>query len=309
MHRITHRIAMSDGRSLTQIFGALWKERVAKSQRSSFATVTSTRFAPATDTRNATINYQLKYADKLKIKAEREGCKSVEELKQKTIAKQREIQKTAEEFARLSARAGSAEVARNPNGNVNLEAKKLQNATSQARKDQSLDQILKLDLIDKEDPDTISNIWIEYHKEKDGLTSVIPAETYETLYSRSKQYPMFLLPLPQDQGIEFYLLQFQYHQCSFTSLIEYKTHGENARPHLTLTHYTELMKSKGIVLMRGEINEPRILSSDSARYLVYALQQFYITGGEEKLNLLREFHERPQDFKHEKLIEAMDKLA
>ena len=36
--------------------------------------------------------------------------------------------------------------------------------------------------------------------------------------------------------------------------------GSAAPPHLTLTHYTELKESKGIVLVRGDVLSPHIVS-------------------------------------------------
>ena len=36
--------------------------------------------------------------------------------------------------------------------------------------------------------------------------------------------------------------------------------GPNAMPHLTLTHYTELLEAKGIVLVRGDIIHPQLVS-------------------------------------------------
>ena len=53
-------------------------------------------------------------------------------------------------------------------------------------------------------------------------------------------------------GYELYLLQWQRQQCAGTSLLEYKTHQDNARPLVLLNHYTEFAESRGVVLMSGE---------------------------------------------------------
>lgn len=120
----------------------------------------------------------------------------------------------------------------------------------------------------------------------------------------------FVVPMPREQGVEFFFLQFNFHQCNFTSLLEYKTKGSEARPFLTLTHFTELEKSKGIVLMKGEINDdPRMLDTANAQFLTFALQQFYVTGGEEKLKLVEKFHKSPAEFDFQELINAVETVV
>lgn len=55
---------------------------------------------------------------------------------------------------------------------------------------QTLDKIVKLDLLEKEDQETITKIWTQYHADKDVITAIIPKETYNTIFERSKQYPL-----------------------------------------------------------------------------------------------------------------------
>ena len=45
--------------------------------------------------------------------------------------------------------------------------------------------------------------------------------------------------------------------------------GSSAPPHLTLTHYTELKESKGIVLVRGDVLSPHIVSVPEVRLIAY----------------------------------------
>jgi len=107
----------------------------------------------------------------------------------------------------------------------------------------------------------------------------------------------------------------------FTTLQEYKSKGSYATPYLVLTHYTDLARTHGIVLMRGEIT-PTSTPSDGGvdgRYkltqkdgqlLSMALQKFYLWDGtrkaeqigEEGERLLKIFHEKPEEFKWEELL-------
>ncbi|KAK9762197.1 hypothetical protein K7432_012305 [Basidiobolus ranarum] len=253
--------------------------------------------------------YEQKYADKLKRKAEKEGVKTVQELKEKVL---KPVNVSRSHFPK----ATTTNATETSTDTSLLEPrKKSPSSPSEYTSNglpshvKSLDKILKLDKVGAEDAETIGKIWTEYHASKDCLSAVIPAETYDKLFERSKKYPLFVLPVPREEGAEMYLLQFAYHQCYFTSLLEYKTHGENARPYLTLTHYTDLKDSKKIVLMHGDISDkPRILSPQDAQFLVYALQQFYVTGSERKMKLVENFHHDPSSFDVQELIHELEKL-
>lgn len=86
-----------------------------------------------------------------------------------------------------------------------------------------LNDIMKLDLLQDKNAKEIENIWLEYHKQKDDvLVATIPTETYSLLVERSKEYPIFILPLPRSQGYEFFLLQFASNTVHFTPLLCYQ---------------------------------------------------------------------------------------
>ncbi|KAJ1978927.1 hypothetical protein H4R34_003024 [Dimargaris verticillata] len=172
-----------------------------------------------------------------------------------------------------------------------------------------LDQIIRLDKVAGETADTIGKIWTDYHANKDVLSAVIPADSYRQLYRRSKLYPRFVFPVPHGEGMEVYYAQFHFHQCFFTPLLEFKTHGESAKPYLTLTHYIDLLADKGIVLMRGERTDSKTpLSMTNAQYLALALQQFYLIGSEAKQKLVEDFNVRPHEFDFERVVAEANKL-
>lgn len=119
----------------------------------------------------------------------------------------------------------------------------------------------------------------------------------------------FIVPMPRETGIEFFVMQFSFHQCHFTSLLEYKAKQSEARPFFTITHFPELAETKDIVLMRGEISdEPRMIDAQNAQFLAFTLQQFYATGDKTKLNMVETFHKSPQDFDYEALIKEVEKV-
>lgn len=93
-------------------------------------------------------------------------------------------------------------------------------------------------------------------------------------------------------------------------MIDYQTNQESARPQFILTHYTDLVETKGVVLMVGEgSSELSSLKLADAQNLVYQTQLFYLTGSEEQKALVELFWKNPQTFDYKILIDAMSKLA
>lgn len=52
-----------------------------------------------------------------------------------------------------------------------------------------------------------------------------------------------------------------------TGLEDYKVRGTSASPFLTVTHYTELMDTKDLVLVRGDVVLPSKLADTEVRLL------------------------------------------
>lgn len=93
-----------------------------------------------------------------------------------------------------------------------------------------LNDIMKVDMLQDKTADEIKEIWLQYHKQKDTLVATISVETFNLLTERSKEYPLFILPLPRSQGFEFFLLQFAENTIHFTPLLCYQVRKFKIRP-------------------------------------------------------------------------------
>ncbi|KAI8884648.1 ATP11-domain-containing protein, partial [Backusella circina FSU 941] len=282
--------------------GAFYQRNLLKATFQPERGFSPVRTVPARFLTGNAAEFEAKYAEKIKAIAKKEGL-TVEELKTKI----------KEEAAKKLEASRPKKPISKPVQKINKSAEKTAaaiTAKAQMPYDSSaptLDKIVKLELFEKEDPETIAKIWNEGHSNQDCITAVIPSDVYDKLYKRSQKYPMFVVPMPRESGVEFFFLQFNFHQCNFTSLLEYKTKGSEARPFLTLTHFTELEKSKGIVLMKGEINDdPRMIDTSNAQFLAFALQQFYVNGTEQHKQMVQKFHEKPEEFDFQELIKAVE---
>lgn len=174
------------------------------------------------------------------------------------------------------------------------------------------------------------------------------------------RYPSFILPIPRasaqidepvsegQQPTEFFYMQWDLHgappdpkpkndifarpiisknpQTStvlFAPLQEYKLRGAFATPYLVITHYTDLVETHGLVLLRGEITPSTgnsgvsaedgsyLLSQQDAQLLALGVQRFYLwsQGHEEREALLKRFHENPAEFKWEDLLKHAEVSA
>ncbi|CEQ43186.1 SPOSA6832_05091, partial [Sporobolomyces salmonicolor] len=201
---------------------------------------------------------------------------------------------------------------------------------------QPLHEIMDLSKVPDLTTSALSQLWTTYHQAKGFLSAAIPTETYLRMISSARKYPLFVLPLTRDvvgeapdgsetdQAVEMHLLNWALlpqppsvnepvpppSTVLFTPLAEYKARQEFAQPYLILTHYTDLSSSHGLVLMRGEISTHVALNDTDAQVLAVRMQLFYNDSGkggeveQQRRELLRAFHETPEEFDVQKLIKA-----
>ena len=99
----------------------------------------------------------------------------------------------------------------------------------------------------------------------------------------------------------------------FTSLLEYKTHGEFARPHTTVMHFEDLAEEKGIVLMRGEIDNGHGMGLDDARMLMIGVQKLFGADasserGKIRRALIEKFSKGSEEFDVSELMDELNRL-
>ena len=198
---------------------------------------------------------------------------------------------------------GNNEVEENPS--IKSKKDSLEDIKSTPSFQKKLNDIMKLDLLKDLTSKEISEMWNKYYNGKPVLSATLTPEFYKDMMDYSQKYPFFVLPLPRNEGFEFFFIQFHHdHQVYITSLIEYQTHGPNAKPLFILTYYPELKESKQVILMVGEYGQDsfqNMLTLTEAQNLVYQLQLYYVTLSE-KRELVAQFHKNPKEFNYNNLI-------
>eukprot|EP00041_Stephanoeca_diplocostata_P008169 m.118332 g.118332 ORF g.118332 m.118332 type:complete len:303 (+) comp17203_c0_seq1:199-1107(+) len=169
-----------------------------------------------------------------------------------------------------------------------------------------LESIMKMELLQDLTGEEIGALWQKHHADQSCIGAVVPAAVYHTLKQRATECPLFLLPVPRAEGVEFFYQQFRGNQIAFTSLLEYKTHSENARPYLLLNHYVELLESKGVVLMAGDLDDN--INVMDAQFLANQVQLYYL-GDAEAYDVVKQFNHRPEEFDYNTLLTRLDTLV
>jgi len=164
-----------------------------------------------------------------------------------------------------------------------------------------LNSIMKLEMLKNETPENITKIWNAYHGQKDNCVfAVIPAIKYQRLRAKGTQHPTFIYAVPREQGFEFMLGQCSVDDWYYTPLVAYQAHQEYAPYSLAIRYYTELIDSKGLVLMLGEIASDD-LKPELATLLVHQTTLFY--GSDENFRLVETMNKQPSEFKHMDVVD------
>ncbi|XP_048832422.1 ATP synthase mitochondrial F1 complex assembly factor 1 [Brienomyrus brachyistius] len=185
--------------------------------------------------------------------------------------------------------------------------KRKENVTSSGgfTKNKTLASILNIDMVQEKSGTEIGELWMQYFATKDTISAVIPEETFKVIHNRAVSCPMFLYALPQNEGYEFFLGQWSGQELHFTSLINVQTLGENAPSQLVLYHYSDLLKSKGIVLMTAEM-DAKFIGVHQAQCLANQVQLFYGAQRQETFQLVETFNHQPTMFKHMAVIAELE---
>jgi len=234
------------------------------------------------------------------------------EFYEKYADKIAKLQKTSpEEFlARLGAIEEGTKNTKHEEKEFSLpsQPKKNRSVSPSQKKQKKLDDVMKTELLEDLNFEEVGKLWTEHYKNRDAVSAVIPAETFQQMSERFREFNTFLFPLPRDKGYEMVMVQFSGNEAHFTTLINFQAYKENAPECLSMTHYTEMEESKGIVLMAGEYDKD-VLSSSEAQCLANQVEMYYCNPTQEKLDILRKFTTEPTLFQHQMLIDQMENIS
>lgn len=278
-----------------------------------------------------------KYQAKLNDKAKREGHESIDDLKAAyadKIAEQRS-KDAIDDALKMPEFTPEPEttVAETTSSSTPKKQKAAPRvpATGEKPAVKKLDEIIDLAKVRELPEKELTAIWrLRHANSPQNLCAVVSAATYQAMEDAARRAPQFVLPVPHEtQGAEIHFLQWTFDAASktstvlFTQLAEYKTRGEFAQPHTTVTHHLDLASDKGLVLMQGQVLEDRGVKPEHAKWLLMCLQRFYGAweeGGaalqgqrkeraEARQELLDWFAAGDQRFSIEKLLDEAERMG
>jgi hypothetical protein len=163
-----------------------------------------------------------------------------------------------------------------------------------------LDRVVKLELLQKETPEKVKEIWQAYHKSKFCISGVIASDQFYPIFTKISELPTFAVPvLRKNGGVEFFFFQQLENMWLFTPLSAWKAQGVSAKPCFTVVFYTELASDHGIVLMRSNI-DPEILDVMEGQFLINRVQGSYLDPTQHQI--VKDFHANPTTFDWSRLL-------
>ena len=172
--------------------------------------------------------------------------------------------------------------------------------------EKKLEKIIEINSLMDKTTEEISILWNEKHKDRNAVTAIIPSDIWEILSSRFLEHKTFLLPLPRNQGYEYFVVQFEGKEAHFTSLHNYQVYGENSPECLNLVYYTEILDDKDIALMLGEYDTNALTYGEASCLSVQLFLYYGVNSETKKLAHLERFSYNTEDFSHFDLIAELE---
>lgn len=154
--------------------------------------------------------------------------------------------------------------------------------------------------------ESVRDIWMQFHSDptKNRTATVLPAARYAKFVENAGKSPQFVLPVFKGpNAFENFYVQCQLPIVLFTTLEEYKQRGSAATPAVVLTHYTEMVADKHIVLVRGDIISPSACSRGEAEQLTRLLHDFYTV--DQKYSFVHAFNHRQSEFDLKRMLDSL----
>jgi hypothetical protein len=167
-----------------------------------------------------------------------------------------------------------------------------------------LDDVCKLPLLEAATPEAIINIWSMNHTQfVQYYGRVLPTAAYDAMRPRLEKCPYFLVPVFRDKGLFNAVTNFNQDLVGVVPLGEYQQKGDHAVPHMTVQFFTELARSKGLVLVRCEIQDKVFRKQDCA-FVTQMLLKYY-TQPDLYEKWIESFNKRPGQYDYHAFLRHM----
>ena len=194
-------------------------------------------------------------------------------------------------------------------------ARRISSTIPVARK---LREVMKLSIVEKEDPSTIKDIWTKFHANKlhmvakaaARLTQAFEQEHYDPLKSKLRESPMFIYPVRRSGGHFTLVGQAQDNilvvsaEQLFAHMHDFKQNSVLTTPIMILVFFEELLQPKRLVLARADVVD-KSLSREEANRVFSQVLMFYGTG-ELYQRFVLPFNRDPEGFNYGEYSKLME---
>jgi hypothetical protein len=168
----------------------------------------------------------------------------------------------------------------------------------------SLDEICKVSLLEATPAAQVAMIWNEHHKQfVQYWGRTISVQAYEALRPRLAQSPYFVIPVFRDKGLFNVVTNFHNDLVGVAPLGEYQKKQDHAGIHMTIQFFTELSRSKQLILVRCEIKD-QVLMRQDCLFLTQMLLKYY-TFPKLYEGFVETFNKRPNQFDYHQYLRQM----
>jgi len=167
-----------------------------------------------------------------------------------------------------------------------------------------LDEICKLALLEATPSNQIASMWNTYHTQYLmywGRT--ISATAYGALQPRLAKCPYFVLPCFRQKGLFNVVTNFSQDLIGVAPLAQWQDKGDHAPVHMTIQFFTELARSKQLVLVRCEIKDEVFMRQDCIFITQMVLKYYTLPRLFE--TYVETFNMRPNQFNYHAYLRAM----
>eukprot|EP00755_Sulcionema_specki_P018576 Sspe_Gene.67221::Locus_39685_Transcript_1_1_Confidence_1.000_Length_703::g.67221::m.67221/K07555/ATPeAF1, ATPAF1, ATP11; ATP synthase mitochondrial F1 complex assembly factor 1 len=173
----------------------------------------------------------------------------------------------------------------------------------------SLDQIMKIDLLERTPPADIINIWKTHHEMiLHYWGRVVSAAQYEVIQPRLRQNPYFVVPVFRDKGLFNVVTNYQpdLDLVLVAPLGEWQKKQDHTTTHMTIQFFPELIKAKGLVLVRCELQDQHMTKQD-AMFVTHILLKYYTFP--QNFSLVETFNKNPSQFDYHAFLRQLKEEA
>ncbi|CAD2216860.1 ATP synthase mitochondrial F1 complex assembly factor 1 [Angomonas deanei] len=167
-----------------------------------------------------------------------------------------------------------------------------------------LDEIVKLPLFESATPHQVASIWSTHHTQfLQYWGRVISAKAYNALEPRLRLCPYFVVPCFRDKGLFNVVTNFKDDLIGVAPLGEWQQKQDAAQIHMTIQFFTELQRSKQLVLVRCEIKDEVFKRTDCI-FLTQMILKYY-TFPRLYETYVETFNKRPNQFDYHAYLRAI----